>query len=206
MPDLDRLLYSKRIWDDYALAAVSFYILCIPANMESAQAQFISMMVERMHALEEKVEALQQENARMTQHMAEVKNSVHLQDDLMQFSDGWSLDTQFWNPGRCQLEYGGHQYLSYAPLDASHANATAFYGQVTFFPDFSGTPLSIGQKGERTNVQQMLDGLDRWWQQYTKSASKEDIDSLIETLESCAGWEKSSIGGYTKAFTPKFQI
>ena len=173
--------------------------------MESAQANFISMMVERMHALEEKVDVLQQENARLKQHVGEMENSVHLQDDLMQFSDGWSLDTQFWNPCHCRLEYGGPEYLSYAPMDALHANATAFYGQVTFFPDFSGTPLSIGHRGERTSVQQMLDALNRWWQQYSKSASKEKIDSLIEVLEACAGWEESRVGE-ARGFTPKFQL
>ncbi len=106
-----------------------------------------------------------------------------------------------------QLEYGSHQYCSQIPLDALHAEATAFYGQVTFHPAFEQgpTPLSMGKKGERTTVQQMLDALRAWWRGYVKSASEASVVSTVQALELCSGWESGRMFSLS-GFIPRFVV
>jgi len=175
--------------------------------MESAQAQFIAMIVERIDTLKQKVEQQQEDIARLKQQNAQLENSLHLTDDLYEFSDGWSLDTNYWGQEEYRLEYASHQYCSHIPLDALHADATAFYGQVTFHAAFEQgpTPLSMGKKGERTTVQQMLDALRAWWQEYARSASEASVASTVAALELCAGWESGHMFNLS-GFVPKFVL
>ncbi len=125
------------------------------AAMETAEARFVAMFVERLNALEEKNVALEQQNKQLNAQLVEMKNCLHLQDDLMTFNDGQTLVPGFGDGG---WMLAGPEVLSYQsdiqikPLDLLQANAIAFHGCLIFDFGFEEWPhkLVLGKEDQWT--------------------------------------------------------
>ena len=94
-------------------------------QMESPEAQFVAMIMCRMHELELTCDLLCQRHADLK---AQVENSLHLTGDLCEFSDGFWLDIDYGQreTGRLRCRSPSEELLLTFPLDALHAKATAF--------------------------------------------------------------------------------
>jgi len=61
--------------------------------------------------------------------------------------------------------------------------------------------------GKFTTVQEMVDGVRRWWQDYEQNVSKDDLDSAKTFLELCCGWEAIRYLGHpAPVFIPKVAL
>ena len=172
--------------------------------METTEAKFVDMLMDRLHGLEERVDKLQQENADIK---LQLTISLHLDEALDNFSDGVGLwPYNFWNEEGCKLWYGSLLNDTCSrPLDDLHANATAFWGEKIFAPDFESS-LIIGQVGERTTVGDMIGHLKEWWQQYALSHKKEDVTNLAELLDTnICGWDTECVNS-RQVFMPKIIV
>ena len=113
-----------------------------------------------MQALEDKVNQLQQEKAVMK---AEMSATLHLDEHLCTFNDGWVLVGHYWSTDPSSMELEGPIHYHRMPLDRPHAEATAFYDMLTFSPTGGSETVVLGQEGRRTTVEQMLSQLRAWW-------------------------------------------
>ena len=62
--------------------------------------------------------------------------------------------------------------------------------------------MSIGQKGKRTTVQEMIGSLRNWLKDYTACHSQEDVAELAELFGNTMGWEKDTVESQL-VFVPK---
>ena len=166
--------------------------------METAEAKFIAMFVERLNALEEKNMALEQQNERLKSQMSEMKSCLHLRDNLMTFNDGQVLRPAF-GQGECTLV--GPEVLSYQsdiqdkPLDPLHANAVAFHGRLSFDFGFEEWPhkLVLGKEDEWTTVKEYLQGMDDWCKDWVAKEPDTAVTQTLSMQGSFLGWHRARI-------------
>ncbi len=79
------------------------------------------------------------------------------------------------------------------PLDALHANATAFHGPISLDFGFQEGPerLDIGQEGKCTTVKEYLEGIDGWCKRLKMTEPDTDVSQIMQ--ESFIGWRYSKI-------------
>jgi len=108
----------------------------------------------------------------------------------MTFNDGQILMPAF---GEGEPMLSGTEVLSWTsdfvdrPLDALHANATAFYGLISFDFGFEEWPerLDMGQEGKSTTVTEYLQGIDAWCKRWKLQEDTNVSQSMQETFR---GW------------------
>lgn len=165
--------------------------------MESPQAEFVDMVMSRLHAVELQNQRLAEENADMKDRLHQLQLGLCLKGDLQTFTDGMILRFGF-GVGEIKIlapwcRTGDSRPA--LPLDPVHANATAFEGKCHFDFYFSlqkdcscGRPfLSMGETNQITTVQEFVDAVEAWCTEYaaSKDGNKEHLKTLQETF---CGW------------------
>ena len=123
----------------YVRSNGQFLTLC---TMETTKANFVAMLMDRLHGLEERVDMLQQENIAMK---PELTISLQLDKALDNFSDGVGLwPYHFWNEEGCKLWYGGKTLNGTCsrPLDAQDLWMTCMQMQQPSGGNKSCLPIS----------------------------------------------------------------
>ena len=175
--------------------------------METTEASFVAMFMERLNALEEKNMSLtlEQQNNHLNAQLMEIKSCLHLQDDLMTFNDGQSLVPGF---GDGDWMLTGPEVLSYQsdiqnkPLDPlQHDNAIAFHGCLIFDFGFKEWPhkLVLGKEDKWTIVKEYLQGMDTWCKDWI--AEEPDTYVTQGMQESFLGWHRARIDFANNATT-----
>lgn len=63
--------------------------------MESCEARFVAMFMDRLQGLETRVIGLQEHNTVLKEELAAMQHTLHFEKDLHTFSDGYSLFPSF---------------------------------------------------------------------------------------------------------------
>lgn len=159
--------------------------------METAEAGFVSMIMDRLHALEEQNGLLQQQNTELGELVSSMSHCMYLKGDLRTFSDGSVLFPAF-GEGEAYLCPPEVESLSmdlrWKPLHPLYANATAFWGRMAFDFEFSEWPerLVIGGDDRRTTVKEYVNGLDAWCKGWKVQEPDTAVTSSMQ--ESFRGW------------------
>ena len=160
--------------------------------MQSCEARFVAMFMDRLQGLEIQVTALQEQNVALTDELATVQRTLHLEEDLYTFSDGYQLlpdfgdgkTTTVQSPDTCCINSWRD-----LPLDALHANATAWYGKMKF--DLScceaGQTLTIGEVQKHVTVQEFVDAVHNWAVAWDKQQTPPAIDAAF-VMYDCMGY------------------
>ncbi len=156
-------------------------------NMETTEAGFVTMVMDRLHALEEQNIELQKKNGEMSDLVSAMARCLYLKDDLRTFNDGTMLSPAF-GEGETEVWLNETQSLDLRSevLDLLHANATAFYGQVDFGFEERPQRLVIGEPDKRTTVKEFTQGIDGWWKLW--KAEEPDTNVTQSMQESFDGW------------------
>ena len=167
---------------------------CHSLQMEDSSARFVTMVMDRLQAVEEQNMTLQDENKKLSGMVSALSQTLCLKDDLMTFTDGTSLCPAF---GEGVAFLWPCENLSYfsdlreMPLDPLHANATAFYGRIALDFGFEEWPelLVMGKVDERTSVQQYLEGIDAWCKHWKTQQPDTEVTQSMQ--ESFLGWKSA---------------
>lgn len=159
--------------------------------MEHSSAQFVTMVMDRLQAVEEQNIRLQDENKELISTVSALTQGLYLQKDLTTFTDGAILCPAF---GEGVATLWPQEHMSYfmdfrsTPLDPLHANATAFYGRIGFDFGFKEWPklLVIGKDDERTTVYQYSE-IHAWCNQW--KAVQPDTHVTGSIHEHFDGWK-----------------
>ena len=96
--------------------------------MESCEARFVDMFMDRLQDLEAQVTKLIGQNVTLTEELAAMQHTLHFKEDLLTFSDGFpSFDES--NSTMDSFDVCCIKSFRDLPLDAVHANATACMGK-----------------------------------------------------------------------------
>ena len=133
--------------------------------MEDSQAAFVNMLMDRLQALEGRVQEMQVEMHTTKTTTSSLAGSIHLQHDLTKFSDGWWL-----RPGFSKLpdtiRNSSWQMGVAVPLDNLHLDAIAFHGRVQIQVDKEagrGNVINLGeQDSDPTTVRALLAAINAW--------------------------------------------
>ena len=130
-------------------------VCTLSVNMETIEEAFVTMIMDRLHAIEE-------ENKQLKMRLEALEYPVALNEDMFSFSDGVHLRTnqsgrwRMCHP-RCGLDKA---------LDRLHGEVPAFYGQRTFDFGVKAYPseLVIDSKGldHGVKVIDMLKAMHAW--------------------------------------------
>lgn len=155
--------------------------------MESCEARFVTMVMDRLHAVEE-------ENIVLAARLTALESGLCLKDDLMTFNNGQTLLPAFGEGGDRLYNPTVFSWCSdpvSAPIDALHANAPAFYGPISFDFGFLEWPhkLNLGQLNKFTTVGEYLQGMNNWCQRWV--AAEPDTSVTQSMQETFMGWEYS---------------
>ena len=129
--------------------------------------------------------------------MAAMQRTLYLKKDLFTFSDGYQLFPSFGDsestmdsPETCCMNSWRD-----LPLDAVHANATAWYGKMKF--DFSccdaGQNVTIGEVHKRVTVREFVDAIQSWAVAWDKRQTHPAIAASFMIYD-CVGFEGWNIG------------
>lgn len=165
--------------------------------MESCEARFVAMFMDRLQDLEAQVTGLKGYNATLTQELAAMQRTLHLKEDLFTFSDGYRLFLSFddsnstmESPDVCCMKS-----FRDLPLDAVHANATAWYGKMKF--DLSccdtGQTVTVGEVHKRVTVKEFVDAIQSWAVAWNKRQTHPAIEASFMIYD-CTGYEGWNIG------------
>ena len=171
------------------------------SKMESCEARFVAMFMDRLQDLEAQVVALKGQNVTLTEKLDAMQHTLHLKEDLFTFSDGYQLcpgfgdsNSTIGSPDTCCMN--SHRDL---PLDAVHANATAWYGKMRF--DLSccdhGQNVTIGEVNRRVTVKEFVDALQQWAVAWYKQQTPPTIEACF-VIYDCMGYTGWNIGHYDK--------
>ena len=141
--------------------------------MEDSQAKFVTMVMDRLQAVEATNTRLEAANAKLlvqNQDLAAriqmLEKPLCLSKDLLTFSDGMRLEIH--EDGGVHMRQMdanelGKQSISY-PMDKLHADAIAFKGKLQFDYEAPWYPhrLDIGEEGSITSVQTMAQQMHAW--------------------------------------------
>lgn len=137
--------------------------------MQTVQAEFVDMIMERMHRMEESNILLQKENAQLRaivkKHDDALLMTLHVVPScgFTDFSDDWSM---IWPLGETPTMQDNKEreeccYDVGLPLDKDHEEATMFFGErvVEFSTDLGhglsvGSAYGLGQHGAKTTFGQ----------------------------------------------------
>lgn len=163
-------------------------------KMESCEARFVAMFMDRLQDLETQVTTLQGQNVTLTEELAAMQRTLHLKDDLFTFSDGYRLFLSFddsnstmESPDACCMKS-----FTELPLDAVHANATAWYGKMK--SDLSccdvGQTVTVGGVHKRVTVTEFADAIQSWAVAWNERQTHPAIDasSMIYDYTGYQGW------------------
>ena len=162
--------------------------------MESPQAAFVTMVMDRLHAVEEQNQSLAKENERLKVSVQQLQFGLYLKERMNTFSDGFLLLPGFgvcetkMQPPWVRYKWDCDQDL---PLDERHADALAFVGKASFdfdCPDYN-KKLVLGETGKRTTVVEFVTGVDAWCKEYLAADPMHETESLRET---CFFWTLQS--------------
>lgn len=168
--------------------------------MESIGAGFVTMVMDRLQAMEAANAHLEVTNSRILQRNQELEDRVQalerplcLTKDLLTFSDGMRLEIHE-DEGLFMRQQRNlcHSYLPVYtgilfPLDDLHANALAFQGKLKF--DFCGewSHVYIGEEGGIVSVRQMAQQMHACMVRI--DALTPDVPSIFARLsKSGTGW------------------
>ena len=144
------------------------------SQMDSVGATWVNMVMDRLHALEEKymqeVGALKQQNQQLTAHVQELRANVYLREDLRTFSDGCILQPGFGtSPDMIYPDMASTCCISHMAglkTDDLHLDAIALQGRFGFdielgdeedeFDELDADILIIGEDNKTTTVRQLL--------------------------------------------------
>ncbi len=160
--------------------------------METAEAGFIAMVMERLHALEDKNAILEKQSTDLSSRLSGMESCLYLKDDLWTFNDGMMLEPAF--AGNVEpSSFGAEVFGTFAdlvskPIDDLHLDATAFYGRIGFDFGLEEWPhmLIIGEDNKRVTVREYLEGMDGWCWQWKTQEPDTDVTAVVQ--EGFAGW------------------
>lgn len=165
--------------------------------MESCEARFVTMFMDRLQDLETQVAGLQDQNVILKEELAAMQHTLHLEKDLCTFSDGYQLfpsfgddDSSMESPDVCCTK--SWRNLS---LDTVHANATAWYGKMKF--DLSccdpGQTVTVGEVHKRVTVKEFVDAIQKWAIAWDKQQTHPAIEASF-VIYDCTGYTGWNIG------------
>ena len=172
-------------------------------TMETAEAGFVTMLMERMQTLEE-------DNARLRQRVESLEYPLRMSDrNLFEFSDGITLlprKSGIWQMQRTWLDKGDPR-----PLDQLHKDVVAFTGQVTIdlrisrFPQ----PLVMGstKEDEGTTIGEMVEKMHVWFTRCEEvlrqdSTGDNDLFGYLSCGPSCYSFDYHRYNVMTEAGLP----
>lgn len=128
-------------------------------GLEDSQASFVSMVMDRLHALEA-------ENTRLQTAVTQLQESIHLIQDMTVFSDGLVFSPGFTK--RPDVMFLNQQKM---PLDHLHLQATVWYGPMAIHVLVYGRGgreeevgcVMVGEEGDwdaRITIKQLLDAIN----------------------------------------------
>ena len=146
-------------------------------QLDSVGASFVNMVMDRLHALEERhmqeVAELKRQNSRLASKVQDLEGSVFLLDDLRTFSNGSMLEPGFaMFPDMLNKCIAGRMQRSEKDMgiDDMHLDAVAVHGKIGLdiemyaenlddegqLVDADDTLFVVGEHGKSTSVRQLL--------------------------------------------------
>ena len=130
--------------------------------MESSEAAFVNMVMDRLHAVEAQNTSLLEVNKKLRCDLQERSKPLYLKPDLATFNDGCKLNVS--GTAYLQAPYIHSGFLPELPIDKMHGEAIAFVGEMTFAA-FEGEPvLRLGKKDKHTSVNEFVEAVWNFWQ------------------------------------------
>ncbi|KAK9864857.1 hypothetical protein WJX84_006463 [Apatococcus fuscideae] len=141
--------------------------------MEDAQAEFVTMIVDRLQTLEQKYDDLEHKykvledtNGCLVTRVQQLSGVLYLDADLRKFNDGLWFDPGFTvDPDTIQPDTRTDAKLEEMKIDELHLEATALWGnlQIQVGEDPHDDMIIVGQESnERITVGQLLDAINNW--------------------------------------------
>lgn len=145
--------------------------------MEDTGAAFASMIMDRLHAVEDTCSLIREENVRLLaklqqtqQGMTQLHKALHLDRDFRKFSDGLEFYPGFTKTMDEMVPFTQNSTLNNPDdlvLDELHLQATACYGGIQIHPheECWDDVINVGEAGnhnQRITVRQLVDAINAW--------------------------------------------
>ena len=138
--------------------------------MESVRDHFVSMFVDRLQTLEQRVDELQASNELLRSELSSKSEEVHLMPHsrYTEFSDGYGLHWDLWEAPTMTDNREGSVCAESVPLDEKHWNAVVFPGRSTIHileaddtadKYWSSDRVSIGRVCQSVTVRELVEGV-----------------------------------------------
>lgn len=160
--------------------------------MEDARAEFVTMVMDRLHALERENDSLKADIAEMKIELTQHQQALHLCRRFTAFSDGYGLSL-----GLTKEPDGmwpsTNVYLAETKLDELHLRATATYGPMQIHPheDCWDDTILVGEAGNidaRISVEQLINAVNDWCSALTPDGQTR-IDQYMQCSLGCPAWD-----------------
>lgn len=167
--------------------------------MEDSQAAFVSMIMDRLHALERTCDLLTKDNVGLRTDLAQLQKSLHLNRDFTTFSDGISFSPKF-TKGIDQMWPDSDNSTENNPddlgIDDLHLQATACYGGIQIHPheECWDDIIQVGEAGihdQRITVRQLIDAINAWCLSPSQSGK-----SKVDEYMLCSSYGNAPYGPY----------
>ena len=133
--------------------------------METVEAGFVTMLMERLHKLECQLQdqtALRTEIQELRSRVRALELPLSATEDLLTFSDGLRLYPMESGTWMLQRQDPGRRQDLLLPLDKLHADVVVFTGPCTIrFVRGIGHEVRVGEQGEQVTVATMVAHLQR---------------------------------------------
>jgi hypothetical protein len=159
--------------------------------LEAPDAEFINMIMSRLHATEEKCDVISKENVELRKIL---QSALYLKDGMCFFSDGMQLmpgfavyETTLW-----PAYHSSHTEYVELPLDSMHANATAFTGKFGFEFEIEESGvivpkrMIVGKEKTRTSVKDFVEIINEWCTEHLSKDARHQTWTLHQKF---AGWK-----------------